>query len=306
MSVGADPASDEILEQGGRHGRVLSGTAAHAEHVLLPVFVAPHGRQNMVVPELDPVEVDHQHVDLAEVSLSPVLEDSRPGLDGLTGDLRLADADLLGHRRQDRLVAPGRDAVQQDRQHAVGKALIALHRVVRRDRDLAALPRPRRLRAQTRLFHAQLTFAQRDAPRLAAVPGQRPIVGAAALPLGPGELLSAHPKDRLDGRPPHDVDHLVDGLLAPLQALDERQQELTVLRETLRELAAAERGRLRDNLVRSLPRWFSFPTRTRSTLRSGRSYHRPSTTPGSSSSPSFEGLGHNQAPRASPSARPWC
>ena len=65
--------------------------------------------------------------------------------------------------------------------------------------------------------------------------------------------------------------------------LDERQQELTVLREKLRELAAAERGRLRDNLVRSLHRWFSFPTSTRSTLRSGRSYHRPSTTPGSSS-----------------------
>ena len=52
-----------------RHGRVLRGTAAHAEHVLLPVFVDPHGRQNMVVPELDPVEVDNQHVDLAEVSL---------------------------------------------------------------------------------------------------------------------------------------------------------------------------------------------------------------------------------------------
>ena len=74
------------------------------------------------------------------------------------------------------------------------------------------------------------------------MPVQRPIVGAAALPLGPGELLSAHPKDRLDGRPTHDVDHLVDGLLAPLQELDERQQELTVLREKLRELAAAERG----------------------------------------------------------------
>ena len=39
-------------------------------HVLLPVFVDPHGRQNMVVSELDPVEVDNQHVDLAEVSLS--------------------------------------------------------------------------------------------------------------------------------------------------------------------------------------------------------------------------------------------
>ena len=175
----------------------------------------------MVVPELEKIINTS-----AEVSLSQVLEDSRPGLDGLTGDLRLADADLLGHRRQDRLVAPGRDAVQHDRQHAVGKALIALHRVVRRDRDLAALPLPRRLLAQTRLFHAQLTFAQRDAPRLAAVPVQRPIVGAAALPLGPGELLSAHPKDRLDGRPTHDVDHLVDGLLAPLQELDERQRSL--------------------------------------------------------------------------------
>ena len=40
----------------------------------------------------------------------------------------------------------------------------------------------------------QLTFAQRDAPRLAAVPVQRPIVGAAALPL---QLISA----RLNGYP---------------------------------------------------------------------------------------------------------
>ena len=58
-------------------------------------------------------------------------------LDGLAGDLRLADADLLGHLRQDLRVAPGRDAVQHDRQHAVCEALIGLHRVVRRDRALA-------------------------------------------------------------------------------------------------------------------------------------------------------------------------
>ena len=56
----------------------------------------------MVVPELDLVEVDNQHVDLAEVSLSQVLEDSRPGLDGLS------DLPIPGQRRVERSARVGK------------------------------------------------------------------------------------------------------------------------------------------------------------------------------------------------------
>ena len=47
-------------------------------------------------------------------------------------------------------------------------------------------------------------------------------------------LLSAHPQDRLDGRPTHHVDHLVNGPLALLKQLDQRDQQLSVLRQPVR------------------------------------------------------------------------
>ena len=211
-------ASDEILEQGGRRSRSQRHRCARRARTSSRLRRPPREHGGSTGSR-------------RLINTSTLLKSrSAKSCHGLTGDLRLADADLLGHSR-----SAGSDAVQHDRQQRSARPIARIASYAGRD-----VPLPRRLLAQTRLFHAQLTFAQRDAPRLAAVPVQRPIVGAAALRLGPASCSA------LKGPPRNDATSSM--AFSPRSKSSERQQELTVLREKLRELAAAERGRLRDNL----------------------------------------------------------
>ena len=245
----------QVFEQASSDLRVLRRPAAKPQHVLATIRIHPHRRQHVVVPEHDPVEVDHQHVQLAQVPFGQLLQNPRPRLDGLPRDLRLAHPNLVGHRRQHRLVLARRHALQHHLQHPVRQPLVRLQRRIRRNLNLARLLGPRPLLAQPWLVNLRLPLLQRHTPRLHAVPVQLPVGVAAPLLLRPRHLLGAHPQDGLDGRPAHHVDHLVDGPLALLQQLYQRNQQLSVLRQPVRQLPVARRGRARHDLVRFLHRW---------------------------------------------------
>ena len=122
-SVGADPASDEILDRAVVTVAVCSaGTAAHAEHVLLRLRRSPRSSRTWPVPRTA-VEVHNQHVDLAEVSLTKSGGLDVRGLDGLTRP-------PIRCRPVGPPAGPSRSAGSKSRSHdrapdAVGKALIA-------------------------------------------------------------------------------------------------------------------------------------------------------------------------------------
>ena len=67
------PALHQLLEQARRDGRVLGRAFPKAQNVLPAGRIDTHRRQHVVVPEHDPVEVDHQYVQLVQVPLGQLL-----------------------------------------------------------------------------------------------------------------------------------------------------------------------------------------------------------------------------------------
>ena len=89
----------QVLQQADGHRRVLRRATAKTQHVLPAVRIHPHRRQHVVVRKLDPVKVDHQHVQLAQIPFRQLLKNASPRLDGLPRYLGLADAHLSYRKR---------------------------------------------------------------------------------------------------------------------------------------------------------------------------------------------------------------
>ena len=71
--VRLQPSLDQRLEPARRDGGVLGWAFAKTQHVLPAGRIDAHRGQHVVVPEHDPVEVDHQYVQLAQVPFGQLL-----------------------------------------------------------------------------------------------------------------------------------------------------------------------------------------------------------------------------------------
>ena len=248
---GVHAPHDQILQQCTGHLGVLARSLTHAEHVLLPLNIHAHCTQHVVIPELDPVQVDHQQVPPVQAPLHQLLEHPLRRQGRLPAHRRPAHPHRFGHRRDHPRVLPRRHPREQDLQHSLRHRSRSVHRLVRRHfhlpaRALAPAPQP-----QPRPLHPHLPVRQVDLTALPSVPHRLSRRARLARLLRPRHPLGAHRQHRLERRPPHYCDHLVDRELRALHQLHHRQQELALSLQELRQPALVSLFR---DLVGSLHR----------------------------------------------------
>ena len=97
-----------------------------------------------------------------------------------------------------------------------------------------------------------LAFAQSDPPHLRPVPVDLPLLVLLALLSRSCDLFGAHQQERLDPSPTDDINDVVQRSLPQFQEVQQRQQQLAILRQVLRQLLRVVPGPSVDDLVLSL------------------------------------------------------
>lgn len=108
----------------------------------------------------------------------------------VAGDLALGNAHRSGHLGKDLFVASGRDAGDEDFEHALGKPTISPHGLISGDLDLRRLSRLRIASTKPGFVDDDLSLLEGDTPFLSAVVDD--------VAVGLLALLS-RPRDRLGG-----------------------------------------------------------------------------------------------------------
>ena len=117
LALRIDAARDDVFQQFGDHRGVLRGAFADAQHVLVALAVHAHRADHGVVAEDEPVDVDHQQLQLVETPRQQRLHLGLGGLDHPPAHRRTRNSHRLGHLRNDFLVVARGDAAHQDLQH---------------------------------------------------------------------------------------------------------------------------------------------------------------------------------------------
>src|ERR1017187_3353043 len=221
-----DAARHDVFEQFLDHRGVLRGPFSDAQHVFVPLAVHAHRANHRVVAEQQPVDVNHQQLQLIEAPREQRLDLGLRSLDHLPAYGGLGNSHGLGHGGYDFLVVARGDAAHQDIQHPRPHLLAVVHRLVSGDFDLLAWPPSP---AQAWPLDLQFAVAEHDLARLPAIEDHVPGASLALLRRTSCRLARRQLQHSLNGGTPGYIDQFVTGQPALLDQIDHGHEKLPAL-----------------------------------------------------------------------------
>jgi hypothetical protein len=194
--------------------------------VLVPLAVHAHRADHRVLAEDEPIDVDHQQLQLIEASREQRLDLGFGGLDHPPAHCRLGNSDGLGHRGNDFLVVARGDPAHGNLKHPRPHPLAVPHGGVSGHFDLPA--RPASL-AQAGPLNLQFAVAEHHLARLPAIEDHLPGTPLALLRRTSCRLARRQLQYSLNRGPPGHVNQFVTGQSALLDQIHHGQQYLPIL-----------------------------------------------------------------------------